>query len=183
MERFTEAEAVLKSADCLHDAAAIRAAYDRLAQQIAVEYSGRQPLFLCVMIGGLHPTAEITTRLEIQFQIDYLHATRYRGETTGGGLLWKAYPQISVSGRDVLVIDDILDEGHTIAAIVDALREQGAASVKVAVLAEKLHARKADGAHADFVGVTVEDRYVFGCGMDYKGYWRQLPAIYAVKIS
>ncbi|MGH8505619.1 MAG: hypoxanthine-guanine phosphoribosyltransferase [Stenotrophobium sp.] len=183
MERYSEAQAVLESADCLHDAAAIQAAYDRLAREITVEYAGRRPLLLCVMIGGLHPTAAITTRLKFQFQLDYLHATRYRGETTGGGLVWKAYPQINVDGRDVLVIDDILDEGHTIVAIVHALREQGAASVKVAVLAEKLHDRKAGNAHADFVGVTVEDRYVFGCGMDYKSYWRQLPAIYAVKAS
>ncbi|HWU68005.1 MAG TPA: hypoxanthine-guanine phosphoribosyltransferase [Stenotrophobium sp.] len=181
MEPYSEAQAVLGSADCLHDAAAIQAAYDRLAREISADYAGRQPLVLCVMVGGLHPTAAITTRLTFQFQLDYLHATRYRGETTGGGLVWKAYPQIDVAGRDVLVIDDILDEGHTIVAIVQALREQGAASVKVAVLAEKLHDRKAEGAHADFVGVTVEDRYVFGCGMDYKSYWRQLPAIYAVK--
>lgn len=181
MEPYSEAQAVRAAADCLHDATAIQAAYDRLAQEISDEYAGRQPLLLCVMVGGLHPTAEITTRLKFQFQLDYLHASRYRGETTGGGLVWKAYPQINVSGRDVLVIDDILDEGHTMVAIVHALRELGAASVKVAVLAEKLHDRKAEHAHADFVGVTVEDRYVFGCGMDYKSYWRQLPAIYAVK--
>jgi hypoxanthine phosphoribosyltransferase len=181
MEQYSEAQEVLKHADCLHDAGAIQAAYDRLAQQIRAEYEGKKPLFLCVMIGGLHPTSEITHRLAFPFQIDYLHATRYRGQTTGGGLLWKAYPEISVRGRDVLVIDDILDEGHTLAAILDSLRKQEAGSVKVAVLAEKLHDRKAPGIKADFVGVTVEDRYVFGCGMDYKSYWRQLPAIYAVK--
>lgn len=181
MERFAEAQDVLRHADCLHDAAAITAAYDRMASAIRAEYAHRQPLILCVMIGGLHPTSEITQRLSFPFQIDYLHATRYRGETTGGGLLWKAYPEISVRGRDVLVIDDILDEGHTLAAIIDALQKQEATSIKIAVLAEKLHDRKAPGIKADFVGVTVEDRYVFGCGMDYKSYWRQLPAIYAVK--
>lgn len=181
MDRYSEAQEVLRHADCLHDARAIAAAYDRMAAAIRAEYAQRQPLILCVMIGGLHPTSEITQRLDFAFQIDYLHATRYRGETSGGGLLWKAYPEISVRGRDVLVIDDILDEGHTLAAIIDSLHKQEAASVKVAVLAEKLHDRKAPGIRADFVGVTVEDRYVFGCGMDYKSYWRQLPAIYAVK--
>ncbi|MGH8455782.1 MAG: hypoxanthine-guanine phosphoribosyltransferase [Stenotrophobium sp.] len=180
-DRLDEVRNVLRQADCLHDAAAIQFAYDRLALEIRAEYASRNPLILCVMIGGLHPTAEITTRLDFPFQLDYLHATRYRGETTGAGLVWKAYPDIPVRGRDVLVIDDILDEGHTLAAILKALREQEAASVKVAVLAEKLHARKAPEVKADFVGVTVEDRYVFGCGMDYKSYWRQLPAIYAVK--
>jgi hypoxanthine phosphoribosyltransferase len=181
MEHYAEAQEVLKHADCLHDARAIHAAYDRLAAAIRAEYAGKQPLMLCVMIGGLHPTSEITQRLDFAFQIDYLHATRYRGQTTGGGLLWKAQPEISVRGREVLVIDDILDEGHTLAAIIESLKKQEAASVKVAVLAEKLHDRKAPDVKADFVGVTVEDRYVFGCGMDYKSYWRQLPAIYAVK--
>ena len=181
MSLLAEAEAVLKHADCLHNASVIRKAYDRLAEQISVDYAGKHPLVLCVMIGGVHATSEITQRLQIPLQIDYLHATRYRGETTGGALHWKAHPDLSVKDRDVLVIDDILDEGHTLAAILKALREQGAASVKTAVLAEKIHNRKAPNIKADYVGVTVEDRYVFGCGMDYKSYWRQLPAIYAVK--
>ena len=179
--RYDEARQVLRDADCLHDAAAIQAAYDRLAAEITLEYGGNNPLLLCVMIGGFIPAAEIAQRLTFPFEIDYLHATRYRGKTTGADLVWKAHPDIAVKDRDVLVIDDILDEGHTLAAILKALKDQSAASVKCAVLSEKLHDRKAPGIRADFVGVTVEDRYVFGCGMDYKSYHRQLPAIYAVK--
>jgi len=175
------AREVLAQADCLHDAAAVRAAYDRLAAQIRDEYAGRNPLILCVMIGGLHATSEITQRLDFPFEIDYLHATRYRGATEGGGLLWKRQPDRKLKGRQVLVIDDILDEGHTLLAIRKALLEFRPASLKVAVLAEKIHARRAEGAEAEFIGLQVADRYVFGCGMDYKEYWRQLPAIYAVK--
>ncbi|HVT37317.1 MAG TPA: hypoxanthine-guanine phosphoribosyltransferase [Nevskiaceae bacterium] len=182
-ERLLDAQQVRESADCLHDAAAVQRAYDRLAAQIEREYAGKNPLLLCVMIGGLQPTAEIVQRLAFPFELDYLHATRYRGQTSGADLHWKAHPDIAVAGRDVLVIDDILDEGHTLAAILFALRGQNAASVKCAVLCEKLHARKAPDVRADFVGLTVEDRYVFGCGMDYKSYWRQLPGIYAVKES
>lgn len=181
MERHQEAQEVLKNADCLHDAAAVSAAYGRMATAISAEYAGKNPLILCVMIGGLHPTSEITQRLKFPFEIDYLHASRYRGETTGGGLVWKASPATPLHGRHVLVIDDILDEGYTLAAILEALNKQESASLKVAVLAEKIHQRKAKGIKADFIGLTVEDRYVFGCGMDYKEYWRQLPAIYAVK--
>ncbi|GAC1628934.1 MAG: hypoxanthine-guanine phosphoribosyltransferase [Nevskia sp.] len=176
-----EARAVLASADCLHDAAAVAAAYDRLAAAITAEYAERNPLLLCVMIGGLQPTAEIARRLDFPFQLDYLHATRYRGNTRGGGLIWKRQPPAILEGRHVLVVDDILDEGHTLVAIRKALGEFGPASVKVAVLAEKLHARRAPDAHAEFIGLGVVDRYVFGCGMDYKEYWRQLPAIYALK--
>jgi hypoxanthine phosphoribosyltransferase len=179
-----DAQDVLAAADCLHDAAAVQAAYDRLAAAIAAEYATRNPLVLCVMTGGVTPTAEITRRLGFALELDYLHATRYRGATQGGGLVWKRQPDPQrVAGRHVLVIDDILDEGHTLVAIRRALTDFSAASLKVAVLAEKLHDRRAPGAHAEFIGLQVEDRYVFGCGMDYKEYWRQLPAIYAVKGS
>lgn len=179
-----EAERVLAKADCLHDDAAVQDAYDALAVRISRAYAGRNPLVLCVMIGGLAPTAEITRRLSFPFELDYLHATRYRGATQGGGLVWKRQPDARrIEGRHVLVIDDILDEGHTLVAIREALAGFGPASLQLAVLVEKLHNRRAPGASAEFIGLKVEDRYVFGCGMDYKEYWRQLPAIYAVKKS
>ncbi|WP_292999157.1 hypoxanthine-guanine phosphoribosyltransferase [Nevskia sp.] len=171
----------LNEADCLHDAAEVAAAYDRLAAAITAEYADKSPLILCVMNGGLVTTAEITRRLSFPFQMDYLHATRYRGATTGGGLIWKRQPPAILDGRHVLVIDDILDEGHTLVAIRKALGEFAPVSLKVAVLCEKRHDRRADGAHAEFIGLAVIDRYVFGCGMDYKECWRQLPAIYALK--
>ncbi|HZR35737.1 MAG TPA: hypoxanthine-guanine phosphoribosyltransferase [Nevskia sp.] len=178
---FADAQAVMREADCVADAAAVAAAYDRLAAAITAEYAGRNPLVLVVMIGGLVPAAEILKRVSFPFETDYLHATRYRGATTGGGLLWKRQPDAALEGRHVLVIDDILDEGHTLVAVRKALQEFAPASLKVAVLADKKHDRLAPGAHAEFVGLSLPDRYVFGCGMDYKEYWRQLPAIYAVK--
>lgn len=177
-----EARAVLAEADCLHSAAAVQAAYDRLARDISAKYAEHNPLVLTVMNGGLIPTAEIVGRLSFALEQDYLHATRYRGATSGGGLVWKKQPDAKrISGRHVLVIDDILDEGHTLVAIRRALLEFEPASFAVAVTCEKIHDRRAPGASADFIGLAVEDRYVFGCGMDYKEYWRQLPAIYAVK--
>lgn len=181
MSRLEEAQAVLREADCVSDAAAVDAAYDRLAAALRAEYAGKNPLVLTVMIGGLVPAAEILKRVDFAFELDYLHATRYRGATTGGGLLWKRQPDTSLEGRHVLVIDDILDEGHTLVAVRKALLEFSPASLKVAVLADKKHDRRAPEAHAEFIGLTLPDRYVFGCGMDYKEYWRQLPAIYAVK--
>lgn len=182
LSRLTHAREVLAEADCLHSAAAVQAAYDRLAKDISTRYAELNPLVLTVMNGGLIPTAEIVGRLSFGFEQDYLHATRYRGATSGGGLTWKRQPDPTlISGRHVLVIDDILDEGYTLVAIRRALMEFEPASLAVAVLAEKLHDRRAPDAHAEYIGLTVEDRYVFGCGMDYKEYWRQLPAIYAVK--
>ena len=182
MTPLREAQAVLGNADCLHDEKAVQGAYDRLAAAITQEYVAANPLVLCVMVGGLAPTGEITGRLRWPFELDYLHATRYRGATEGGGLVWKRQPDAKrIEGRDVLVIDDILDEGHTLVAIRQAISQFRPQSLKICVLAEKRHDRRAADAHAEFIGLTVEDRYVFGCGMDYKEYWRQLPAIYAVK--
>lgn len=184
MTRLDDAMQVRAQADCLHDAAAVQRAFDALAQQITRDYATRNPLVLCVMNGGLYPTSEITRRLDFAFEQDYLHATRYRGATEGGGLVWKRQPEAQlIAGREVLVIDDILDEGHTLVAIRRALTEFRPSDLRVAVLAEKQHDRRAAGAHAEYIGLMVEDRYVFGCGMDYKEYWRQLPGIYAVKGS
>lgn len=171
----------LTEADCLCDAATVRAAYEQLGARINQDYAGTRPLILCVMNGGLYATSEITQRLSIPFDLDYLHATRYRGATEGGGLLWKRQPDCVLEGRHVLVIDDILDEGHTLVAIRTALQAFHPASLKVAVLAEKIHDRRAPTAFAEYIGLTVPDRYVFGCGMDVHELWRQLPAIYAVK--
>ena len=181
MSKLKEAQDVLRQADCVSDAATVSAAYDQLAAALSAEYADKNPLVLAVMIGGLVPAAEILKRVGFAFELDYLHATRYRGATTGGGLLWKRQPDTQLEGRHVLVIDDILDEGHTLVAVRKALLEFSPASLKVAVLADKKHARRAPDAHAEFIGLSLPDRYVFGCGMDYKEYWRQLPAIYAVK--
>ncbi|WP_370308501.1 hypoxanthine-guanine phosphoribosyltransferase [Sinimarinibacterium flocculans] len=176
------AQQVLAQADCLHDAAAVQQAYDRLAGELDARYASANPLLLCVMNGGLHATAELSRRLAFPLEIDYLHATRYRGATRGGGLEWYRQPAAQrIENRHVVVVDDILDEGHTLVAIRAALQAFAPASLAVVVLAEKLHARRVADAHAEFIGLQVEDRYVFGCGMDYKEYWRQLPAIYAVK--
>jgi len=181
MSRIAEAETLLREADCLFDAAAVQQAYDDIAARLNADYAGTLPLIVCVMNGGLYATAEITRRLRFAFELDYLHATRYRGATQGGGLIWKRQPDSVLEDRDVIVIDDILDEGHTLVAIRKALEEFRPKSLKVAVLAEKLHDRRAPEAHAEYIGLALPDRYVFGCGMDVRELWRQLPGIYAVK--
>lgn len=174
-----EAQAVYAKADLLHSRQAIETALDRMATDISAQLSETNPLVLCVMIGGLIPAGGLLTRLDFPMQIDYIHATRYRGATQGGTLRWIAKPACSMQDRVVLLIDDILDEGITLAAIIDECKVEGAREVHTAVLVEKLHDRK-NGLKATFKGLDVEDRYVFGYGMDYKGYLRNAPGIYAV---
>ena len=175
-----EAEKVMQEADLLHSESEIEAALDSMAMLINDRLSGTDPVVFCVMNGGMIPAGMLLPRLTFPFKLDYLHATRYREETTGNELKWLKSNDVSISGREVLVIDDILDEGYTLEAIVEHCMQQGARRVYTAVLADKKHGR---GNHfeADFVGLEIEDRYVFGMGMDYKGYLRHLPAIYAVK--
>ena len=157
----------------------IEAAYDRLAVAITKSLADSNPLVISVMVGGLIPAGQLLPRLDFPLQMDYLHATRYHGNIKGGDLHWLVRPSHSLQDRVVLLIDDILDEGVTLSAICAACRQAGAKQVYTAVLLNKLHSRKS-GLEADFVGLDVEDRYVFGCGMDYKDYLRNVPGIYAI---
>ncbi len=179
-ELLAEIRRVRREANCLFSAAQVEAALDRLATEIMVRYENCNPLVLCVMNGGLMATAGLLQRMDFPLQSDYLQATRYRGETRGGELHWLREPGHTLQGRAVIVVDDILDEGYTLAAIVEYCRGRGAASVESVVLVEKRHTRK-QGIEADYVGLVVEDRYVFGYGMDYKDYLRNAPGIFAVK--
>ena len=171
---------VLREADLLFPVQTVNNAIEELAARISNHLRDADPLVLVVMNGALIPASLLFVYMDFPFQISYLHVTRYRGDTHGGDVHWVARPGIDIQNRTVLVIDDIFDEGHTLQAIVQELNSGGAARVLSAVLVNKQHPRKVDLA-VDFVGLEVPDRYVFGCGMDYKEYWRNLPAIYAVR--
>ena len=176
---------VLGDADVIHDRAALEAAIDTMADAIRGDYADdeRPPLFVTIMHGGMPFAAQLAFALGergLDVEFDYLHATRYRGNISGSGLAWLHRPATPMTGRRVLLVDDILDEGHTLKAVGRWCEDQGAAEVRVAVLAVKVHDRCVDGVCADYVGVEVPDRYVFGYGMDFHEQGRNLPAIYAL---
>lgn len=173
---------VLAEADCLANEQQVAKAFDKMAAEVTKELQNAMPVVFCVMNGGLFTTSELVKRLRFPLEMDYMHATRYRRQIKGGELHWRVEAEVSMKDRSVLIVDDILDEGATLAAILEHCRQQGARDVKCAVLVDKKHDRKAvEGFKADFTGMEVEDRYLFGCGMDYQGYLRNLPAIYAPK--
>ncbi|HIJ80648.1 MAG TPA: hypoxanthine-guanine phosphoribosyltransferase [Desulfuromonadales bacterium] len=177
-----EATALLAEADLLVSEAEIGHAINRMAAEITDQLCDTTPVAMCVMNGGLIFAGRLLTKLPFPLEVDYVQATRYGQQTRGESLKWRVKPQLDLCGRTVLLLDDILDEGVTLGAIADFCREQGARDVLMAVLIEKLHLRKViPGLRADFSGFEVGDRFVFGCGLDYKGYWRNAPAIYAVK--
>lgn len=173
-----QARQAFADAEQLFDPERIEAAVDRMAARISADLAERDPILICVMNGGLVPAGMLLTRLSFPLRVDYLHASRYRGRTFGTDLDWKKHHELALRGETLLIVDDILDEGYTLEAVLDYCRRQGAAEVRSAVLVKKRHDRGA-GLEADYVGLDVPDRYVFGYGMDYKGYWRNAPGIYA----
>jgi hypoxanthine phosphoribosyltransferase len=168
------------AADRIHDDRTLAAAIARIAGEIDERLAGHPAVFLTVMQGALIFAGQLAPAIASPLLFDYVHATRYRGATRGGELTWIKRPSVALAGATVLLVDDILDEGHTLKAIRDCCLEQGAESVLLAVLCEKRHGRCVEGLAADFVGVEVPDRYVFGYGMDFHEQGRNLPAIYAV---
>ena len=168
------------AADRIHDDRELRAAITRIAAEIDERLAGHQAVFLTVMQGALVFAGQLAPAIVSPLVFDYVHATRYRGGTSAGELTWIKRPSVAMAGATVLLVDDILDEGHTLKAIRDYCLEQGAERVLLAVLCEKRHARRVAALDADFVGVEVPDRYVFGYGMDFHEQGRNLAAIYAV---
>ncbi len=180
MTTAAEAKRVWEEADCIYTKQQVDAALDKMAADISARLGDSDPLVLCVVTGAIISAGHLLTRLDFPLTVDYIHATRYRGATEGGRLHWLAQPHSSLKGRTILIVDDILDEGITLAGILEYCGEQGAADVFSAVLIDKQHNRKNE-LRADFVGLVAEDRYLFGFGMDYMGYLRNAPGIYAVK--
>ena len=180
MVSHDEVQAVYETADLLHSPEAVNKALDSMAAELKDRVGNSNPLLLCIMTGGIVPAGLLLPRLDFPLELDYIHASRYRGKTHGGELKWVVKASSPLRGRVVVLVDDIHDEGLTLAAIANECKSIGATKVVSAVLINKLHERK-NNTSADIVGLDVEDRYVFGCGMDYKGYWRNAPGIYAVK--
>ena len=180
MKNKDEVWQLLRDADLLFDENEVNRAVRRLAVEITAKLADSYPLVMPVMGGAVVFTGHLLPLLRFPLEFDYLHVTRYDGRTRGGQIQWKTKPHVDFRGRTVLVLDDILDEGNTLAAIRDHLLEEGAASFQSAVFADKAIGREKP-IKADFVGLTVPDRYVFGFGMDVHENWRNLPAIYALK--
>ena len=171
----------LARADLLHGRAELETVIADMGRQIDAALNGERAVFLTVMNGALMFAGQLALAIRTDLEFDYVHATRYRGATTGSELHWLREPTANLHGRTVLLVDDILDEGHTLKAVRDDCLRRGAKRVLIASLCCKRHDRVAAGIASDFNGVVLPDRYVFGYGMDYHEQGRNLPAIYALK--
>ncbi len=172
--------AILRDAELICSAEQVQEALHRVAGEIKDVLGVSRPLVLSVMGGAVVFSGQLLPLLDFPLDFDYVHVSRYGDARQGGQIHWKVEPRENVRGRVVLVLDDILDEGHTLAALRQRVLELGASEFHSAVFADKKHGKDKPH-HADFVGVELPDRFVFGYGMDIEGAWRNLPAIYAVK--
>jgi len=175
---LTEIEKVQKTAQLLHTEAEVEAAITKMAEQINQELNGTNPILLSVMNGGLVVAGKLLTQLDFPLTVDAVNASRYGNQTNGSEIHWKQKPASDLTGRVVLLVDDILDEGITLEAVYQYCKEQGASKIYSAVLIDK-KINKAKPISADFIGLKVEDHYLYGYGMDYKGYLRNAAGIYA----
>jgi hypoxanthine phosphoribosyltransferase len=180
MPDLKQAWAFLENSDIIASAEEVQAAVRRVASEIEARLASAFPIVLPVMGGAVFFAGQLLPLMRFPLDFDYIHASRYGAATRGAGVDWKVSPPGLVQGRTVLVLDDILDHGETMNAIRTRLLELGAKEFHCAVLVEKRLNMKKPIA-ADFVGLTIPDRFVFGCGMDAKGYWRNLPEIRAMK--
>ena len=180
-----KARALLDRSELVFDAAAVQAAVDRVAGELNRRFDGGAddpfPLVLGVMGGAVVFAGQLLTRLAFPLEFDYIHVTRYGAKDHGGTIQWKVEPRADVRGRTVIVLDDILDEGETLAHVKQRLLDMGAAQVLLVVFADK-DIGKAKPAVPDMVGLVLPNKFVIGYGMDAYGYWRNLPEIRAIPL-
>jgi hypoxanthine phosphoribosyltransferase len=184
MQTLDEANAILRNGDLLFSAEEVAAATARVAKEINADYQTKYPLVLSVMGGAVVFSGHLLSQLDFPLDFDIVQASRYGNANVGSELTWRVAPRDNIAGRHVIILDDILDEGVTLAAIVDLVKKNGAASVTCAVFCVKDYGPEINAKKplvADYVGITVPNRFVFGYGMDVAGAWRNLPAIYAIK--
>lgn len=173
-------QTVLDTATCLYDHETIQAAFDKMAEEINRHpLSKEAPIFLGVAVGGLLPLSNLTLRLNFPLELDFAHVSSYKDKMYASELQWKTRPHLPLKDRTVVIVDDILDKGLTLSALIEFCKQEQAKAVFTAVLINKKVERSKGGlASADFVGLDIEDRFVFGYGLDYKGFWRNAPGIY-----
>ena len=174
-----EAWEILEEAEMLCDSESVQEAIKRMAGDISALLRESNPIVIVIMRGGVFFAGQLLPLLRFPLELDYVHASRYGDMTTGGALRWIVAPPASVCNRTVLVLDDILDAGETLRAVRAEVIALGATRCYLAVLAQKDTGRSKP-VDAEFVGLTLPDRYVFGCGLDVHGAWRNLPEIYAL---
>jgi hypoxanthine phosphoribosyltransferase len=181
LTKHSDPREVLEHSTLVADAGEVRAAINRMVKAINAHYDGEAIIVLVVMTGGMIPATWLLSGLDMPARIDFIHATRYQGQTEGGELEFRVPTRLNLQNQHVLIVDDIYDVGLTLELIEHYCETRGARSVESAVLVQKIHERPTTGSTPRFIGMKVEDKYVFGCGMDAFEHWRHLDEIRALE--
>lgn len=172
---------IFRNSTVLADSDEVKAAVERMSSAVNEHYENREIILLVVMTGAVMPAAWLAARLKMPLQMDFVHATRYTGQTEGGEIEFRVPPRLNLEGKDVLIVDDIYDIGLTLQMIEKYCVARDARSVHSAVLVRKIHDRETTGQLPKFIGMEIEDKYLFGCGMDAYEHWRHLDEIRALE--
>ena len=181
---FSRARSLLDNAEQIVSHEEVLAAVKRVAARLNARFGDPRdtnfPLVLGVMGGAVVFTGHLLPQLDFPLEFDYIHVSRYGDDDQGGRVIWKVIPRPNVAGRTIIVLDDILDEGETLAQVKKRLLDMGAAEVIITVFADKI-IKRSKPLKADIIGLTIPDKFVVGFGMDIYGYWRNLPGLWAIR--
>lgn len=154
-----------------------------MGKQIAEDYRDKDLVVVVLLSGAAWFAADLTRAIDIPLRVDFMVASSYGNATsTSGSVKVKLDIRENIAGKDVLLVDDIIDSGVTFAAISDMLRQNKPASLKTVALCDKAE-RRINGLEADYVGFKIPDEFVVGFGLDYAGDYRNLPYIGVLKPS
>ncbi len=175
-----ELQEVKENSDLIFSASQIKTAVEKMGLELETKIKNKNAILICVMNGGIIITSDLLRCMDCDVRLDYLQVARYLEKTVGGSLHWLKEPQLSLEGQTVVLVDDIYDEGYTMDELVSYCKKHGAKEVITAVLLLKRKSTPQVDIKPDIYGLEVTDRYVYGYGMDYKGYLRNVPAVYAI---
>ncbi len=164
----------------LLDEPQLQAGVNRMACEISAHYGQRPLTIVGVLTGSVVLLADLIRQLEMPLRVGVLQASSYRGETSRGSIAINSDLLLDVNGRDVLLVDDIFDTGHTLAHVIPLLEKMGARSVKSAVLLRK-QGRQEVEMETEFVGFDIPDEFVVGYGLDYRDQYRNLRYLAALE--
>lgn len=159
----------------------IRTKVNELAKQISADYAGRNPLVICVLKGAFVFMADLIKAIDIPLEVDFMAVSSYGASTRSSGVVKIVKDlDVSVEGRDVIIVEDIIDSGLTLSYVIDILERRNALSVRVVALLDKPGRRTVE-LEVDYKGYELPDEFVVGYGLDYAEKYRNLPYIGVLK--
>ncbi|MBC8243698.1 MAG: hypoxanthine phosphoribosyltransferase [Verrucomicrobia bacterium] len=158
----------------------IRRRVSELAEQVQTDFAGRDLVVVGLLTGTLMFLADLVREIDLPLRLDFIGVSSYRDGTESAELVFTKELKLDVNGRDVLLVDDILDTGKTLRAVIDKLNGMAPRQIRTCVLLSKKARREYD-IPADYIGFEIPDEFVVGYGLDYAEKYRNLPSIGVLK--